>query len=189
MHGTLENDRFLGLLLLLGAAGAFWYWTTTQQGSDVIAEGVDDVGDYVSGVPRGIRNNNPGNIVRNSIAWQGALTPAQVQANGDSWDPKFVQFDTPVNGLRALARILATYAANGDNTVQSIISTYAPSNENDTAAYVSAVSAQIGAQPGQQINVLQNIGVIMAAIVQHENGEQPYAAATIVQAISAASQG
>lgn len=183
------NHRLFGLLALLGAAAALYYWSTTQAGSDTIASAADDVGDIVSGVPRGIRNNNPGNIVRNSIQWQGALNTAQVQALGLEWDPKFVQFDTPDDGLRALARILITYASRGENTVDSIISTFAPSTENDTAAYIQAVSTQIGAQPGQQINVLANLGAIMAAIVQHENGEQPYTASTIVQAVSAASQG
>jgi hypothetical protein len=182
-------QRLFGLVLLLGAAGALWYWSTTQSGSDAISEGVDDVGDLVNTVPRGIRNNNPGNIVRNSIVWNGALTQPQVEALGQTWDAKFVQFDTPVSGLRALAMILITYAARGANTVDSIISTYAPSSENNTAAYIAAVSSSIGAQPGQTINVTANLGNIMAAIVQHENGEQPYASSTIVQAISAASQG
>jgi len=48
-----------------------------------------------SDAPRGIRNNNPGNIRKNeSFTWQGEI---------DQDDKGFVVFDDEVNGLRALA--------------------------------------------------------------------------------------
>ncbi|HGY2308601.1 TPA: structural protein, partial [Pseudomonas aeruginosa] len=50
--------------------------------------------------PRGIRNNNPGNIVwsaRNN--WQGQL-PHDPQI-----EPRFCRFDTAHNGTRALAKL------------------------------------------------------------------------------------
>lgn len=46
--------------------------------------------------PRGIRNNNPGNIRRNGDPWQGL---AETQG-----DKEFFTFTTPVYGIRALAR-------------------------------------------------------------------------------------
>jgi hypothetical protein len=182
------NDEEIALLLLLGFVGALYYWSTTQQGQDFIGDTVDNVTADTSGIPRGIRNNNPGNIVRNSIQWQGELTQAQVAAAGLQWDPKFVQFDGPINGLRALARILINYATQGDDTVDSIIGTYAPSNENDTTSYEQYVSKFIGIAPGQPFNVSSQLGNLMAAIVTEENGQQPYGQDQIVQAIAAASQ-
>ncbi len=51
-------------------------------------------------LPRGVRNNNPGNI-RLGIAWNG-LAPEQT-------DPDFCQFITPQFGIRALCIVLLTY--------------------------------------------------------------------------------
>lgn len=52
--------------------------------------------------PRGIRNNNPGNIDFNSRNnWQGQLG---VETGG-----RFAIFDTPENGIRALGKLLINY--------------------------------------------------------------------------------
>lgn len=51
-------------------------------------------------IPRGIRNNNPGNI-RHSDQWKG-LTPEQP-------DPDFCTFSTPEYGIRAMGVILLNY--------------------------------------------------------------------------------
>lgn len=190
----MNENRIISLLFLLGGAAALYYWSTTQSGQDTIGNAADNLSAQLSGVSRGIRNNNPGNIVRNNIQWNGALTQAQVVAQGWQWDPTFVQFDTPLNGLRALARVLLVYAGRGDNTVDEIISTYAPPQENDTAAYELAVANAIGVNEGAVINVPQQLGGIMAAIVQKENQQpgvtwvDPYGPPEYVQAIAAASQ-
>lgn len=190
----MNDNRLISLLFLLGVAGVLYYWSNTDEGATTIANAEDNVTASLSGISRGIRNNNPGNIVRNNIVWNGALTQPQVQAMGWQWDPTFVQFDTPLSGLRALARVLLVYASRGDTSVDSLISTYAPPQENDTAAYENAVAAQIGVTPGATINVPQQLGGIMAAIVEHENAQpgtgwtDPYGSALYVQAIAAASQ-
>lgn len=190
----MNDNRLISLLFLLGVAGAIYYWSTTEQGANTIADAEDNLTASLSGVSRGIRNNNPGNIVRNNIQWNGALTQAQVVAQGWQWDPTFVQFDTPLNGLRALARVLLVYAGRGENTVDELIGTYAPPQENDTAAYENFVAAQVGVNPGAQINVPAKLGNIMAAIVQKENQQpgvlwvDPYGSAEYVQAIASASQ-
>ena len=48
-------------------------------------------------IPRGIRNNNPGNIKKNGVDWDG-LSEEQT-------DNTFFQFDDPVYGIRALTKI------------------------------------------------------------------------------------
>ena len=81
-------------------------------------------------LPRGIKNNNPGNI-RHGANWQG-LNP-----NGRDIDPAFCVFNTPVAGIRALAKVLVNYKKiHGLKTVWEFISRYAPSNENQTIAYI-----------------------------------------------------
>lgn len=122
-----------------------------------------------AGAPRGIRNNNPGNIEGTSTQWQGQT----------GTDGRFATFDTPEAGIRALARNLLTYQErHGLDTVAGIIGRWAPPDENDTGAYVRAVSAALGVQAGDRLNLRDPalLERLTAAIVQHENGAQPYPA-------------
>ena len=50
---------------------------------------------------RGIRNNNPGNIRHGGSKWQG-MSETQT-------DDEYIQFDDPVYGIRALAKLLKNY--------------------------------------------------------------------------------
>lgn len=129
-------------------------------------------------VARGIHNNNPGNIRKGgSVPWKGLAA--------EQTDSAFLQFKSPFWGLRALARILVNYQqAHGLNTVRKIINRWAPPNENNTDAYVAAVSAAVGVEPDDSLGT-QNLGFLVAlveAIVQHENGEQPYPFTLILSA-------
>lgn len=124
------------------------------------------------GVPRGVRNNNPGNIEANPRSrWQG-------QTGSDG---RFARFETPLQGLRALSRDLGTKMGRGQTTIRSILSQYAPPSENNTAAYITAVSRRLGIGPDDRIdpNDVRARAGLMAAIVQHENGQQPYSPALI----------
>lgn len=128
---------------------------------------------------RGIRNNNPGNIRKGTSQWQGM----SAQQN----DAAFVQFDSPVYGIRALAKLLKNYQARYNlNTVEEIISRYAPPNENITGSYVSAVANAIGVGARQPINVTQYLPALVAAITKHENGLQPYPESLIRQGVALA---
>jgi len=126
-------------------------------------------------LPRGIRNNNPGNIEHNTAnPWQG-------QAGHDG---RFARFQTPEHGLRALSRDLGTKMARGQTSVQSILTQYAPPSENDTAAYIARVSRSLGVAPTARLNPndARVRAALMAAIVQHENGQQPYGQALLLEA-------
>ena len=129
----------------------------------------------VYNMTRGLRNNNPGNIRKSATAWQG-LAPQQT-------DSAFFQFTDPLYGIRAMAHILTSYAARGVTTLQDIIHTWAPPTENDTAAYVRAVAADTGLDPSATITV-NEYPALLAAIIHHENGQQPYPMATIAQAVA-----
>lgn len=124
-----------------------------------------------SSAPRGIRNNNPGNIrAVDGVTWQG-----QIGADNAG----FIVFDTAENGLRALARVLRTYRdKHGLQTVAGIINRWAPTNENNTESYIQAVSQSLGVGVNQPLSLGQ-YPALVAAIIHHENGQQPYSAELI----------
>ena len=128
---------------------------------------------------RGIRNNNPGNIRHGSDVWQG-MSRAQP-------DAAFVRFDSPVWGVRAMARVLMTYRNRyGLQTVRDIITRWAPPTENNTAAYVFAVSQGLGVDPDAPLQFPEQLPELVAEIIKHENGYQPYTMATIKAGIERA---
>lgn len=116
-------------------------------------------------LPRGIRNNNPGNIRLSATRWQGQKT--------FQFDPDFIEFVDPVMGLRALMRLLLTYHGKyGLDTVESLINRYAPPHENATDGYIHHVCRRLGVQRRTKIDlgrpdVLQTLA---RAITAHENG-------------------
>lgn len=127
--------------------------------------------------PRGIRNNNPGNIRRTDINWRGELVGG---------DPAFETFDTPEHGIRALAKVLQSYQRKYKiNTIRKAIARYAPTSENDTEAYVTSVSKHSGVDADARIDFhdLQYLLPIVKAIILHENGRQPYSTALIRRAL------
>ncbi len=118
--------------------------------------------------PRGIRLNNPGNIDRNATSWVGMSTLQD--------DPRFVRFDHPRDGLRALMKILLNYQEKHDlHTVTELVSRWAPSQENNTDAYVKAVAAHLGVNADVGVD-LCNASMLIKfaqAITVHENGRPP----------------
>lgn len=118
--------------------------------------------------PRGIRNNNPGNIRLSKTQWQGQAA--------EQTDRDFITFTMPVYGLRALMKTLLTYHLKyGLDTVESIINRYAPPVENATDAYIYAVAKRMGVKRTGKIDLCaQNVLVaLVQAIVLHENGKPP----------------
>lgn len=119
-------------------------------------------------LPRGIRNNNPGNIRLTATRWQGQK---DVQT-----DTSFVEFTSPVAGLRALMRLLLTYHfKHGLNNVESIINRWAPPHENATDHYIHSVARHLGVARRTEIDLTDaSILIKLAeAITQHENGRAP----------------
>lgn len=134
--------------------------------------------------PRGIRNNNPGNIRRSDVKWVGQAA--------EQPDPDFVTFQAPEYGIRAICRILLTYQ-NIDQckTIRQLISRWAPPNENDTEAYIGAVSTSSGLGPDDPAPVQQAAVMtpMVWAIIRQENGEQPYPSSLIAQGLALAGIG
>ena len=125
--------------------------------------------------PRGIRNNNPGNIEKGA-PWQGL-------AADQSADSRFAVFDSPVYGIRALTVVLLTYRNRHKlRTPREIISRWAPAFENDTGSYVAAVARAAGIGPDDPVTD-QELPAVVAAIIKHENGINPYPADLIADGI------
>lgn len=117
--------------------------------------------------PLGIRDNNPGNlryIADPMRAWNGQV--------GDNQG--FGVYDTPADGVRAMSHQLQEDFANGDTTLADLITTWAPPTENNTGAYIDAVAGQTGLDPNAPLDLYPHLPSVVAAIIQHENGEQPY---------------
>lgn len=200
MNGN--SKTLLGLVALGAGALAYWYFFTDagdstagdatgssgdpsasgdssgggSSGSGASADGSWAAGianaaatvGYTLGVytPKGLRNHNPGNLrYVAAIPWNG-----QVGDDGTG----YAVFDSDEHGVRALGHQLGTYASRGLNSVTEIISTYAPSNENDTAAYIAAVAGELGVDPAQPFDVNGVLPQLVAAIIHHENGVQPF---------------
>lgn len=112
-------------------------------------------------LPRGIRNNNPGNL-KTGISWQGAA--------GD--DGTFIIFADDTWGIRAMATDLLNKVGRGVNTIRDIISVYAPPSENDTDSYINAVAADTGLDPDEVVTLDQpTLHAFVRAIINHENGD------------------
>ena len=127
--------------------------------------------------PRGIRNNNPGNIRGNNDKWIGAFG---VDAQG------FVQFTSPLYGLRAMARIIGNYQRmHLLVTIRQIIERWAPPNENNTQSYIESVANRSGIDADTYIEP-EDLPALMAAMIYHENGQQPYSMELIEEGVSIA---
>lgn len=97
--------------------------------------------------PRGVRNNNPLNIVRSKSAWQG-----QKQVITDK---RFCEFESMAYGWRAAFYLLTKtyYHRYGLSSIQTIIARWAPKEENDVDAYVSTVSKLMNYDPNISLGV------------------------------------
>jgi hypothetical protein len=114
-----------------------------------------------STAPRGIRNNNPGNIRFGKFAQQTGATGRD--------DKGFAVFQSMEDGVKAAIKLLEGYAAKGVDTVRKIISKWAPANENNTSAYIDAVAKKLGISADAHLSGDQ-LGGVAQAIFQHENG-------------------
>jgi len=88
-------------------------------------------------LPRGIRNNNPGNL-------RAMVGPQNVGKVVDG----FAQFFTSLDGITSYFHLVhAYYFGHGIKTLPQFIERYAPSNENDTRAYIRAVGIAMNLNP------------------------------------------
>lgn len=112
-------------------------------------------------LPRGIRNNNPLNIVKGN-SWKGERV--------NQTDKRFEEFESMAMGLRAGFILLRNYIEGTKtrptkfNTIRKIVSRWAPPSENYTQRYIDNVCKWSGLLPDEV--VLFRERKKMVAIVQ-----------------------
>ncbi len=152
------------LPIALGIAAAAFVASRSDRGRAIAA---DVVGVAVNALtPRGIRNNNPGNIEWIADAarrWRGMV----------SRDGRYGVFDTPANGVRAIGGEIRANFKRGENTLRAILSEWAPPTENDTESYIRHAERALGVDRDAPLRASQ-IPHVAAVIIEHENGVQPY---------------
>lgn len=137
--------------------------------------------------PRGVRDNNPGNIDRGQ-PWLGLAAKAEMTA-AQKAETRFCVFRSPEYGIRALAKLLQTYQSkHGLKTVRAIINRWAPPSENVTSAYVAAVAKAVGVGADDPIDVRHyaTVAAMVAAIIAHENSGFRYPESTVRQGLTLA---
>ncbi|MDE9570339.1 hypothetical protein [Xenorhabdus bovienii] len=118
--------------------------------------------------PRGIRNNNPGNLT------DAPNAVGKDYGNGHV----YMKFATPHDGITALSRQLMLHGDRGQNTLNHIIPIYAPKKAgNNTREYIDYIAKQLGISPNEKMD-LHNPAMIeklIDPIIKMENlGQQPY---------------
>lgn len=119
--------------------------------------------------PRGMRNNNPGNIRISKTNWKGKLSDQERK------DRSFEQFSKYWYGVRSLIVLLSTYYFKYDlKTIEKIINRFAPPVENQTESYVQLVCKGTGFK-ARQIFIWEreNVKLLVREIARHENGRDP----------------
>ena len=112
-------------------------------------------------LPRGIRNNNPLNIVKGN-SWKGERV--------NQTDKRFEEFESMAMGLRAGFILLRNYIEGTKtrptkfNTIRKIVSRWAPPSENYTQRYIDNVCKWSGLLPDEVVQFRERRK--MVAIVQ-----------------------
>jgi len=130
--------------------------------------------DVAEGMPRGFRNNNPGNI-RVGDPWTG-LAPLDEQKSFQQLEKAFGVFREPEWGLRAIARLLRKYKSKGFDTPRKIIERWAPvSDGNNVDSYSGHLAEALGVNRDDVVDANDDDVAVkmMLAIATHENGSKP----------------
>ncbi len=121
--------------------------------------------------PRGIRNNNPGNIRISKSGWTGKIPVEQ------NTDGAFEQFIEMKYGVRAMVKLIHNYIFKKNvKDLHGIISKYAPSSENNVEAYVQSVAKNSKINPHDSAanwyNNVDDVSRFIDAMILHENGRR-----------------
>lgn len=121
--------------------------------------------------PRGIRNNNPGNLVKLDKSWLGEVAGT---------DTRFATFERPEYGIRAMGKQLLMYQErDGLRTVDEMVYKWAPPSENEATVkgtYQAAVASALGVASTAPVDLTDSITLqkMVEAMLTVENGKNPY---------------
>lgn len=127
----------------------------------------------------GYKGCNPLNIRATTDKWQGAI--------GQN-EKGYLIFSSPVDGIRAAAKVLKNYDSKyGINTIEEIVSRFAPASENPTGEYIQNVVKATGYKAQEKLD-LKNPEVmqkLITAMIKQEIGGVAYSEETIVAGVLA----
>ena len=150
-------------------------------------------------LPRGIRQNNPFNI-RFSWAnrWIGKVWPEGESSETPAFETfkEHQGFPAPVWGLRAGMILTRNHwrgkpdrGLPGARTIEALITLHAPAEDNNPLdAYIRYVATAVGVAPQAPVDISRR-GIMRRfahAVVQFENGQDPYAEDLYSQALDLA---
>lgn len=118
----------------------------------------------------GLRQHNPGNL----RSWGKAPV-----MDG------FAAFNSDQAGLLAMGLNLRRYGSRGIDTISGIVNRWAPASDgNNVGAYIADLSRQTGFGANQHLNLndAKVLAPLMAGIIRHEQGSNPFDAATLAAA-------
>ena len=119
-----------------------------------------------SELARGIRNNNPFNLIKTQIAWKKKVPHPQ------NTDARFEQFETLEYGIRAGLMQVRNDIRRGYDTIDTLIHKFAPPVENDTSQYAYQVAQATGIDIKRKLQPdRKTVIAISRAICRHENGK------------------
>lgn len=120
-------------------------------------------------LPRGVRNNNPGNIRVSSNQWQGKKPLSENTDAGHTYE----QFYIDRQGIRAIVRLLITYTERYQiASCRAIADRWAPAHENDSVSYAAGLAKSAGVSVDERIEVMNPaimLGLVRG-IIKNENG-------------------
>lgn len=125
--------------------------------------------------PRGIRNNNPGNI-RVGQPWRGLARPEE-RTPEQLAEFEYDVFIAPIYGIRAMSILLLNYQHRHQlATIYAIVARYAPASENNVIAYADHVAQRVGINIHDMIDLDEpaEMRSMLTAMILHENGIMPY---------------
>jgi hypothetical protein len=124
---------------------------------------------------RGERNNNPGNMQPGG--WRGELG-LELVPPGATFTPRFARFDTPANGVRAIAKQLLVYQQkHGLHTPRAWAFRWAPPTDgNDSEAYAANLAAHmaVGVDQPADLTTGENLANAVFGVIRQENGRVLY---------------
>jgi len=178
LQGALSSLKIVGISVgegltaafskLFGAAALLFHSEGLNKGEDeeivrihAAQDKASGKGGGAGGVPRNMRNNNPGNIEYGDFA-------RKLGATGS--DGRFAIFPDLKTGQDAMASLLMGYAKGGSNTISKIVSKWSPAGENgaaNTNAYIADVAKKTGIDPNKPLS-MGELSAVQQAMSAHE---------------------
>lgn len=127
-------------------------------------------------IPRGIRNNNPLNIIHSGAKWQGL---SNIQP-----DKTFCKFTSMAYGIRAAVLILRSYEKKGFRTVKAIVTRWCP--DSTAPSYIKRVCNLTGWNEEKTVNVRSRVEVksLLSAMTKVECANYELKESDIIKAFA-----